>query len=99
MVLTALAFEGRGENKDAYDLIYILQNYGDGIADVYSRLQPLLTSPTARQALAILERDFATVDSVGSLRIAGFLGDQQDETIRADARAVKSLLSLSQRNA
>ena len=27
-VLKALAFQGRGENKDAYDLIYTLQNYG-----------------------------------------------------------------------
>lgn len=94
-VLKALAFEGRGENKDAYDLIYLLQNYGNGINDVFQRLQPLLKSPSAGQALQVLEHDFAGVDSVGTKRLAEFLGDTQDEAIRADAAgAVPSLLQL-----
>ena len=33
-VLKALAFRGRGENKDAYNLVYMLQNYGTGIEDI-----------------------------------------------------------------
>jgi hypothetical protein len=57
-VLKALAFRSRGENKDAYDLIYMLQNYGSGIDDVFRRLQPLLTNPSAQQALTILENEF-----------------------------------------
>ena len=94
-VLKALAFDGRGENKDAYDLIYLLQNYGNDIVDVFQRLQPLLNTPPAKKALAILERDFAGVDSLGPMRAAEFLGNQQDETIRADAAgAVRSLLGL-----
>ena len=98
-VLKALAFEGRGENKDAYDLIYTLQNYGSGFADVFERLKPLLNSPSAQEALAILERDFTGVDSVGPLRVAEFLGNRQDEAIRADAAgAVRSLLSLCQKD-
>jgi hypothetical protein len=96
-VLKALAFEGRGENKDAYDLIYLLQNYGDGIGDVFQRLQPLLKSPSAQQALRVMERDFTEVDSIGTKRLAEFLGDAEDETIRADAAgAVRSLLKLCQ---
>ena len=94
-VLKALAFEGRGENKDAYNLIYLLQNYGDGIDDVFRRLQPLLKSPSAQQALQVMERDFAGVDSVGTKRLAEFLGNAEDEAIRADAAgAVRSLLQL-----
>ncbi|MCY2988073.1 MAG: hypothetical protein NTY19_09450 [Planctomycetota bacterium] len=94
-VLKALAFEGRGENKDAYDLIYVLQNYGSGIAEVFQRLEPLLHAPSAQRALAILERDFAGVDSLGPLRVAEFLGNQPDETVQADAAgAVRSLLGL-----
>ena len=94
-VLKALAFEGRGENKDAYDLIYTLQNYGGGVVDVFRRLQPLLNSPHAKRALAILERDFAGVDSVGPLRVAQFLGNPQDDAIRADAAGtVRTLLGL-----
>ena len=98
-VLKALAFEGRGENKDAYDLVYLLQNYGGGIDDVFQRLQPLLKSPFAQQALAVLERDFTGVDNVGAKRVAEFLGDPQDETTRADAAGtVRSLLRLCQEN-
>ena len=94
-VLKALAFEGRGENKDAYDLVYMLQNYGNGVEDVFARLQPLLNAPFTQQMLAILERDFVGVDSVGILRVAQFLGDEQDATARADASgAVRSLLGL-----
>jgi hypothetical protein len=94
-VLKALAFQARGESKDAYDLVYVLQNYGSGIQDVFRRLQPLLTSPPAKRALTVLERDFTSVDSLGALRVAEFLGDPQDETIRADAAgAVRSLLAL-----
>lgn len=94
-VLKALAFEGRGENKDAYGLIYLLQNYGGGVANVFHQLQPLLGNPSAMQAIAILERDFAAFDSVGVLRFAEFLGSQDDEALRADAAgAVRSLLAL-----
>jgi predicted nucleotidyltransferase len=94
-VLKALAFGGRGENKDAYDLIYMLQNYGNGIADVFQRLRPLLNAPATQQALNILTRDFLSLDSVGPLRFAEFLGNQQDDAIRADAAgAVRSLVAL-----
>jgi predicted nucleotidyltransferase len=94
-VLKALAFRGRGENKDAYDLVYMLQNYGSGIDDVFQRLQPLLTSPSAQLALTVLENDFSGIDFVGTMRVAEFLGDPQEETVRADAAgAVRSLLGL-----
>jgi hypothetical protein len=94
-VLKALAFQGRGENKDAYDLVYLLQNYGNGIDDVFQRLKPLLTSPFAQRALRVLQDDFSRVDLVGTMRVAEFLGDPQDDTVRADAAgAVRSLLAL-----
>ena len=40
VVLKALAFHIRGENKDAYDLFYLLRNYGEGIADVAELCPP-----------------------------------------------------------
>ncbi|MFN0195719.1 MAG: hypothetical protein ACKVT0_03185 [Planctomycetaceae bacterium] len=94
-VLKAIAFRNRGENKDAYDLVYLLQNYGGGINDVYQRLEHLLENQFTQRALEILEHDFTKIDSVGVIRVAEFLGHQQDETIRADAAgAVRSLLRL-----
>jgi hypothetical protein len=63
-VLKALAFRGRGENKDAYDLVYMLQNYGSEIGDVFRRLEPLLEKPSTQDALDILQQDFTKVDSL-----------------------------------
>ncbi|MEZ6112920.1 MAG: hypothetical protein R3C99_18205 [Pirellulaceae bacterium] len=95
LVLKALAFRGRGENKDAYDLTYLVQNYGESIRDVFERLCPLLENSVARQALDILEQDFAHIDAVGIRRLAEFFGDASDEAMRADAAAaVRSLLRL-----
>lgn len=94
-VLKALAFRGRGENKDAYDLIYVLQNYGSGIEDVFHRLESLLEYPPTLKALEILQADFREIDSVGTIRAAAFLGDAQDDAVRADAASVvRSLLRL-----
>ncbi|MEI8189573.1 MAG: hypothetical protein WCI75_07640 [candidate division NC10 bacterium] len=85
VVLKALAFDRRGENKDAYDLYYIIRNYGKSIEDVAARLHPLLTDGHARRALAILQRDFLDIDGVGPRRVADFLMRGPDDTIQADA--------------
>ena len=42
VVLKALAFGTRGENKDAYDLYYVIRNYGSGVDDVLEHLNPIL---------------------------------------------------------
>ena len=95
-VLKALAFRGRGENKDAYDLTYVLQNYGEGITSVFARLKPLLQEAATQSALKILEEDFTNIDSVGVKRMAEFLGDPGNEDIRADASVlVSGLLKLA----
>lgn len=59
VVLKALAFDSRGENKDAYDLCYVVRNFGAGPGDVAAKLRPLLDDPEAQRALAVLRRDFA----------------------------------------
>jgi len=59
VVLKALAFDQRGENKDAYDLYFVIRNYGSGIDDVCRCLNPLLKEVETKKALKILNRDFA----------------------------------------
>ena len=51
VVLKALAFLGRGENKDAYDLYYLIRNFGAGIGEVAACLQPLLADDEAKKAV------------------------------------------------
>ena len=85
VVLKALAFRERGENKDAYDLYYVLRHYGSGIDDIANRLRPLLDDSNARTALAILREDFMDHDGVGPRRAAAFLNaGQPDDNIQAD---------------
>lgn len=83
-VLKALAFDSRGENKDAYDLYYVVRNYGSGPADVAAKLRLLLDDPDAERALTILKRDFSEPDAIGPMRIAAFFTGGSDANLQAD---------------
>lgn len=96
VVLKALAFRNRGENKDACDLWYVLSHVGDSVEDVAARLRPLLDDANAREAVRVLGEDFATLDSHGPRRAAEFLSRQGDDGFCADVaglvgRLVRSL--------
>ena len=84
VVLKALAFLGRGENKDAYDLYYLIRNFGKGVEDVAACLRPLLFDPEARRALEVLRDDFLDHDGLGPRRVAEFLQGGPDDEIQAD---------------
>ena len=93
VVLKALAFLGRGENKDAYDLYYLVRYFGAGVEDVAAALRPLLGDPEAQRAVAVLRADFLDPDSVGPRRVAEFLHGQPDDEVQADvAGFVRALL-------
>jgi len=95
VVLKALACHGRGENKDAYDLYYVVRNYGSGTTDVVAKLRPLLGSKDAQRAIDILRSDFLDSEGLGPRRVAEFQGDPFDDTIRADVVGyVSQLLEL-----
>jgi hypothetical protein len=84
VVLKALAFNARGYNKDAYDLYYVVRNYGHGLEDVAERLRPLLREPEAKGAMKILRRDFLDAGGPGPTRVAQFLRGMPDDAIQAD---------------
>ncbi len=93
VVLKALAFRIRGENKDAYDLFYLLRNYGKGVEDVAALLRPLLDDASAQKALANLREDFLDPEAVGPRRVAEFLYARPDPETQADTVGfVRSLL-------
>jgi hypothetical protein len=96
VVLKALAFASRGENKDAYDLFYVVRNYGSGVADVWTRLRPLLDDDDVKAALDVLDRDFMDPESVGPRRVAEFVMGGPDDDIQADVVGfVHALLQLA----
>jgi len=84
VVLKALAFELRGENKDAYDLFYTLRNFGRGVEDVARCLRPLLPRGDVARALDVLRRDFCQENLLGPRRVAEFIRRGPDEAIQAD---------------
>lgn len=84
IVLKALAFLGRGENKDAYDLYYLIRNFGAGVGDVADCLRPLLGDEESQRALQVLRNDFLDHDALGPRRVAEFLQGRPDNDIQAD---------------
>ncbi len=74
----------RGLNKDAYDLYYVIRNFGAGAAEVAACLLPLLVASEAQQALRILRDDFLSHDGIGPRRVAEFLQGGPDDEVQAD---------------
>ena len=86
VVLKALTFRNRGENKDAYDLYYLIRNYGRGVEDVATRFRNLLPNGECETALKILREDFAETDAVGVRRAVAFLRgeNETDELLQTE---------------
>lgn len=84
IVIKALTFAQRNLNKDAYDLFYVLRNYGAGVQDVFRHLAPLLRAPEARQALDVLRMDFADPNGAGACAVSLFLFGRPDDDLQAD---------------
>lgn len=87
VVLKAIAFENRGENKDAYDLFYTIRNYGAaGPDEVAERFLSLGSNEYCERAVAILKENFLKIDAVGCSRAAEFLlgADADDEDLQAE---------------
>lgn len=98
-VLKALAFRDRGEPKDAYDLVYVLERWPDGVADIAKRLADHATRhrEVVENALILLAEDFRNPEGIGPLRAAQFSGEEGEnlEDNAADAHGhVDDLLRL-----
>jgi predicted nucleotidyltransferase len=95
VVLKALAFSHRGERKDAYDLAYMIRNYGAGPVDVAERLKSIRHEYEVKKAIEVLKRDFSGVDHLGPIRATEFsIGiSARDEQLQADiVTAVRKFL-------
>jgi hypothetical protein len=96
VAMKALAYRNRAENKDAYDLFYLLRNHRDGVEAIGRRLRELCDSQESRDALRILDEDFASPASIGPISVAEFVSGGLDENLQADAWAlVRELLEPS----
>ncbi len=85
VVLKALAFRNRGNDKDAYDLYYVIRNFSGKEKSVTDYFNQLTETDEKAATLTILSEDFASEEHLGPKRIARFLGTPDDEEILADA--------------
>jgi hypothetical protein len=91
-VLKALAFDKRGKPKDAYDLFYVIRHHVDGVDQIATQIRGFGERADVKEAIAVLQRDFRLVDSIGPARVAEFLGTP-DPDLQADvAGFVRELL-------
>ena len=86
VLLKALAFRFRGENKDAYDLYYVIRNFGKDVNEVVDRFVALPDSEWKALAIEILKNDFSESNSIGPRRAAAFLRgeDVRDEELEVE---------------
>jgi len=95
VILKALAFRKPGENKDAYDLFYLVRNYETGVEKVAEALKPFLQEKEGKDCLQILKEDFMDLEGPGPLRVAHFLTNGSDDDIQADVVGfIKRLIDL-----
>ncbi len=88
IVMKSLAFGTRGENKDAYDLFYILRYHALGVEAIAKRVHSFGLSGDVLRAVTILRRDFETSDHIGPRRVAEFIMGEADAVLQADARGL-----------
>jgi hypothetical protein len=84
VLLKARAFFSRSERKDAYDIDYVLRNYGAGLIEIAAEVKPLIDDPVVIDGLKKLGNEFATLDSNGPIQLARFLGEEDSDALRAD---------------
>lgn len=88
------ALRRRNKNKDAYDVIWLLECWPGGQtalalvvfeSSVYADLGP---------TLAALREEFATIDAAGSVKFGRFMATEAAEVDRASRRAVGAMAAL-----
>ena len=95
VAMKALSLRARGENKDAYDLVYVARTCEGGAERIASTLRSFGAHAEAQAAVECLRQDFAEIDSIGPSRVADFRHRSAHEETQVDAwAAVQDILDL-----
>lgn len=87
-VLKIFAFQDRHANKDSYDLVYCLLNFGGGPEDAgrAAAQSAIRDDAQVREALQLLAERFESEDQDGPHAYASFVADDGDEEAAARLR-------------
>lgn len=87
VALKAFAFSKRGVRKDAYDLVYVVRRWSNGIPDIAERMREhsLREPELVSEIIGLLESDFRALDSTGPRSASRFYDGTVDDDRVADA--------------
>ena len=87
-VLKILAFQDRHQNKDAYDLVFVIANHPGGPSEAgrASANSPIAGHPQVAEAVALLSARFADASHDGPHAYQAFLADPDDDEANARLR-------------
>ncbi len=83
----AIALGDRYKQKDAYDLVSVLDRYGTGVREAAETVRPFARDPRVAASLEILRNKFRSERSEGPMWYAEFLGGDREASERAAQRA------------
>lgn len=91
------ALRGRNKNKDAYDIVWLVESWPGGQAGLAPviRGSAIFDDPVFRKHLDILRQEFEDIDSAGARKYAllmGGAGQDPDQLARHAVGAIKLLL-------
>jgi hypothetical protein len=96
VVMKAHALGGRLKEKDAYDIVFCLQNWPGGSAAIGEALRHHHAEPEVTRALAILAEKFSSPEDLGPQSVAAFLDpadpDEREFVARDAYERVQALL-------
>lgn len=81
LMMKAEALVGRLKEKDAYDIYYCLKNYPGGLESVKEAFNTFPENGLITEGLEILADKFSSIDQVGPVSVAAFLGETEPEAI------------------
>jgi predicted nucleotidyltransferase len=94
-VLKILAFQDRHENKDAYDVVFCLLNFGEGpdAAGLDAAHSAIARDARVTEAIELLAERFSDVDQDGPVAYGAFLAasDDPEEAARLRREAVATV--------
>jgi hypothetical protein len=82
-----IALGERFKHKDAYDIVSVLDNYGDGVVEVSSLVRPFVREELVAAALDSIWRSFRTERPEGPMWYAEFMGGDPETLQRSAQRA------------
>lgn len=95
IILKAISFDNRHVDKDSYDLIYTLLNYGNGVESVAKEILPTdFEAEYFQTAMEMLRCRYASPDHDGPRAYARFIQRPQDAAIAF--AAVQQFLRLAE---